>query len=220
MNIASRPATAMPAPIRVLIVDDHPVVREGLHLMLETSPDFTIVGDAADGHDAVRAAAEIRPDVVVMDLRLPGINGAEATRRITAQPAGPAVIVLTTYDEDDLVLDAVCAGASGYLRKDCALAQLHAAIRTAARGESGIDRALLVRALARQRSRATRPQLTGRELEILHRVAGGDRNTQIAGTLNITERTVRGHLSSIYAKLGVETRTAAIFQARRHGLLP
>lgn len=207
----------MSGPIRVLVVDDHPVVREGLRLMLETSPDFTIVGDAADGQTAVRAAADLHPDVVLMDLRLPVMNGAEATRRIAARTN---VVVLTTYDEDDLVLESVVAGAAGYLRKDCQLAALHATIRSAARGESTISRALLIRALARHRSQAARPHLTSRETEILSRVAAGQRNIQIADALNITERTVRGHLGSIYAKLEVESRTAAVARAREQGLLP
>lgn len=207
----------MSDPIRVLVVDDHPVVREGLRLMLETSPDFAIVGDAADGEAAVRAAAELHPDVVLMDLRLPVMNGADVTRTIAASTN---VVVLTTYDEDDLVLEAVAAGAVGYLRKDCQLTALHAAIRSAARGQSAISRSLLIRALARHRSQAGRPQLTSREAEILRRVAAGDRNLQVANALNITERTVRGHLSSIYTKLDVESRTAAVARAREHGLLP
>lgn len=207
----------MSGPIRVLVVDDHPVVREGLRLMLETSPDFTIVGEAADGETAVRATASLHPDVVLMDLRLPTMNGARATSLIAASSS---VVVLTTYDEDDLVLDAVAAGAVGYLRKDCQLAAMHAVIRSAANGQTTISRSLLVRALARHRTHATRPQLTSRETEILRYVADGDRNLQIAASLNITERTVRGHLSSIYTKLDVESRTAAVARAREHGLLP
>jgi DNA-binding NarL/FixJ family response regulator len=209
----------MSDPIRVLIVDDHPVVREGLHLMLETSPDFEVAGDAADGHEALRAAAELHPDVVLMDLRLPGMNGAEATRRIAAIDPRPAVVVLTTYDEDALVLEAVFAGAIGFLRKDCHLPALHAALRSAARGESTIPRSQLSQALAYQRSQTSRPQLTDRETEVLLLVAVGQRNHRIGGTLGITERTVRGHLSSIYTKLGVESRTAAVARAREHGLL-
>ncbi|MBV9380923.1 MAG: response regulator transcription factor [Streptosporangiaceae bacterium] len=203
-------------PIRVLIVDDHPVVREGLRLMLETSPDFTIVGDAADGQAAVRAAADLHPDVVLMDLRLPVMSGADATRSIAASTS---VVVLTTYDEGDLVLEAVAAGAVAYLRKDCELRALHAAIRSAARGHSTISRSLLIRALARHRSQAARPQLTSRETEVIRLAAAGHRNLQIAAALGVTERTIRGHLSSVYTKLSAQSRTAAIARAREYGLL-
>lgn len=208
--------------ISVLLVDDHPVVREGIRGMLGAEADLTVVGDAASGPEAVALTAALRPDVVLMDLRMPGGDGVEATGRISAEFPDTHVLVLTTYDTDSDILRAVEAGATGYLLKDTPRAKLAEAVRAAARGETvlsgGIAGALLTG--MRRRSAPESPALSPRETQILRLAADGWTNTAIASTLHISPTTVKTHLARAYEKLGVSDRTAAVTQAMRRGLLP
>ncbi len=216
----------MTDPIRVLIADDHLVVREGLRLILETGEGFEIVGEAADGAEAVRRAGELQPDVVLMDLRMPGMDGLEAIERIRAQWQDIAIVILTTYNEDDLMIRGLRLGARGYLLKDTDRATLFDTIRAAARGETLLRPEMIARVLAHAEAPARAPQrsggveLTEREVQVLSAVARGERNKEIAARLHITERTVKAHLDSIYNKLGVDSRAAAVSMATQRGLLP
>jgi NarL family two-component system response regulator YdfI len=211
--------------IRVLVADDHLIVREGLRLILETEGGFELVGEAADGAEAVRLAGELLPDVVLMDLRMPGMDGLTAIERLQAEQPGVAVVILTTYNEDDLMVRGLRAGARGYLLKDASRETLFAAIRAAAHGEALLSPDILQRLVSRAEARQERPvagaatELTERELQILQAVARGERSKEIAFELGISERTVKAHLSSIYSKLGVDSRAAAIAVAAQHGLL-
>ncbi|MER6813029.1 response regulator transcription factor [Spirillospora sp. NPDC000708] len=209
----------MSDPIRILLVDDHPVVRSGIRAMLLDQPDFALVGEAATGEEGVAEAARLRPDVVLMDLQLgAGLHGAEATRRITsAGPRPPHVLVLTTFDSDSDILAAIEAGATGYLLKDAPPEKLHAAIRSAAAGDSTLAPSVASRLLGRMR--APSATLTGRELEVLGLVAEGLSNRQISKRLFLSETTVKTHLVHIYAKLEVDSRTAAVAAATRSGLI-
>ncbi len=217
----------MTDPIRVLIADDHLVVREGLRLILETGDGFDVVGEAPDGAEAVRLAGELQPDVVLMDLRMPGVDGLEAIERIRSQWPQIAVVILTTYTEDDLMIRGLRLGARGYLLKDTDRATLFNSIRAAARGETLLRPEMMARVLSHAESkpaaapakRAEGIELTERELEVLTGVARGERNKEIAARLNITERTVKAHLDSIYNKLGVDSRAAAVSTATQRGLL-
>lgn len=205
-------------PIRVLLVDDHPIVRSGLKAALDADSDLTVVGEAATGSDALDQAARLAPDVVLMDLQLgAGMNGAEATRRLLERPDPPRVLVLTTYDSDADILRAIEAGATGYLLKDAEPADLLAAIRTAAAGETVLAPSVATRLVSRVRSPGR--SLTPRETQILQMVADGGTNQGIARTLFITEATVKSHLVQAYAKLDVESRTAAVAEARRRGAI-
>ncbi|MFJ8042200.1 response regulator [Kitasatospora sp. NPDC096147] len=210
--------------IRVLLVDDHPVVRRGLRAMVDELEELAAVGEAADGAEALRvleelaAAGEARPDVVLMDLQMgTGMHGVEATRRITALPDPPAVLILTTYSTDADILAAVEAGATGYLLKDAPPEELVAAVRAAARGETVLAPPVAARLLGRVR--AGRPTLSPREAEILQLLAEGLANRQIAKRLFISEATVKTHLVHIYDKLGVDSRTAAIASGLASGLI-
>ena len=219
------PATNTDAPIRVLVVDDHLIVREGLSLILETAEGIEQAGEAADGAEALRLCAELRPDVVLMDLRMPGMDGLTAIRRLAAGQPEIAVIILTTYDEDDLMLQGLQAGARGFLLKDTSRAALLDAIRAAARGQTLLTPAVMQRILAHaaapsaSASPAGPLDLTERELEVLRAAAQGQRTKEIAYALHITERTVKAHLASIYNKFGVDSRAAAIAVAAQRGLL-
>ncbi|MFE3460223.1 response regulator [Nocardiopsis aegyptia] len=208
--------------IRVLLVDDHPVVREGMRGMLGAEADLSVVGDAASGPEAVARTAALRPDVVLMDLRMPGGDGVEATERISAECPDSHVLVLTTYDTDADILRAVEAGATGYLLKDTPRAELAEAVRAAARGETvlsgGVAGALLTG--MRRRSAPESPALSSREAQVLRLAADGRTNTAIANALHISPTTVKTHLARAYEKLGVNDRTAAVTQAIRRGLLP
>lgn len=205
--------------VTVLIVDDHPVVREGLKGMLDGEADLEVVGDAADGDAAVRAATELRPDVVLMDLRMPGGNGVEATRRIASLSPAPAVLVLTTYDTDHDILSAVEAGATGYLLKDAARSELVRAIREASAGGTVLAPVVAAKLLGRKRTQS-QPELTPREIEVLALVADGRTNAEIGQALYIGEATVKTHLLHTFAKLGVDDRTAAVTTAIARGILP
>ncbi|MDT3438632.1 MULTISPECIES: response regulator transcription factor [unclassified Pseudofrankia] len=207
------------ATIGVLVADDHPVVRSGLVGMLASQPGLRVVGTAADGEQAVARTAELLPDVVLMDLRMPRLDGVAAIERIGASHPGVAVLVLTTYDSDADIVRAVAAGAAGYLLKDAPLDTLAEAIRAAARGETVL--APPVAARLASRLRAPEPvTLTRRETEVLAAVARGGTNAQIARELFIGEATVKTHLVRIFAKLQVDDRTRAVTVALERGLLP
>ncbi|MEU3351064.1 response regulator transcription factor [Streptomyces sp. NPDC037389] len=210
----------MSARIGVLLVDDHPVVRRGLRAMVDDLPDVEAVGEAADGAEALRLLAEgARPDVVLMDLQMgAGMHGVEATRRITALPSPPAVLILTTYSTDADILAAVEAGATGYLLKDAPPEEVAAAVHAAARGETVLAPPVAARLLGRVRA-GGRPALSPRETEILGLVAEGLANRQISKRLFISEATVKTHLVHIYDKLGVDSRTAAVAAGLTAGLI-
>jgi DNA-binding NarL/FixJ family response regulator len=210
--------------IRVLLVDDHPVFRHGLTALLSASPDVEVVGEGSTGFDAVRLAEELRPDVVVMDLHMPELDGIEATRRITGQQPDSGILVLTMFADDDSVFAAMRAGARGYLVKGADGPDVLRAISAVARGEaifgpSVAQRVLgyLTRPLSAQDQRVF-PELTAREREILGLVASGLGNAAIAGRLSLSHKTVRNNVSSIFTKLQVADRAEAIVRARRAGL--
>ena len=218
----------MKTMIRVMTVDDHPLVREGLRLMLATSDDLVLVGDAADGGTALEHINEIQPDVILLDIRMPGMDGLEALEQIRKTWPQIAVLILTTYDEDELMMRGLQAGASGYLLKESPLETLFNAIRTAARGEMVVQPEMMARILSHTASTiSTSPsesvpsymQLTQREQEVLVGVARGERSKEIAAHLGITERTVRAYLTNIYTKLDVDSRSAAVAVAMERGLL-
>jgi NarL family two-component system response regulator YdfI len=212
--------------ILILIADDHSIVREGLRLILETEPDFEVIGEAADGVEAVNLASELSPDVILMDLRMPRMDGLTAIQNLQAEQPDIAIIILTTYTEDELMFKGLKSGARGYLLKDTERATLFNTIRAAARGETLLSPQVMERVLAQagKQSAATPTtsggiQLTDRELEVLHAAAEGKTSKEIAYNLRISERTVKAHLTSIYNKLGVDSRAAAIAEAAKRGWL-
>jgi NarL family two-component system response regulator YdfI len=214
------------AIISVLIADDHLVVREGLRLILGMEEDMRVIGEAENGEKAVSLAAELQPDVILMDLRMPGMGGLEAIEQILARWPDMAIVILTTYNEDDLMIRGLGAGARGFLLKDTGRETLFNTIRAAARGETLLQPDLLARVLAQTNQRAGAPatsveheDLTDRELQVLTAVARGDRNKEIALELGISERTVKAHLTNVYNKLGVDSRAAAVSVAMQSGLL-
>jgi DNA-binding NarL/FixJ family response regulator len=215
-------------PIRVLLVDDHAMVRRGLRDFLELHDDIEIVGEAADGGAAIEQASALRPDVVVMDLMMPGVDGIEATARIRADLPGVEIIALTSFVEEGRVLAAIEAGASGFLLKDAEADDLAAAIRAAAAGEVHLDPAIAGIVARHLRGGSGNgagggpgdgvASLTARERDVLVRVAEGLSNRAIAEALGITERTARTHVSNVLAKLGLASRTQAALFAVQHGL--
>ncbi|HJT99922.1 MAG TPA: response regulator transcription factor [Actinomycetes bacterium] len=204
--------------IRLLIADDHPVVRDGLRGMLAGEDGFCVVGEAASGAEAVAVCDRERPDVVLMDLQMPEMDGATATAEITARFPETRVLVLTTYDTDADILRAVEAGATGYLLKDTPRERLFPAIQAAARGETVLAPAVATRLVSRMRRPATEA-LTAREVEVLELVARGSSNADIAAALFISEATVKTHLLHAFAKLGVDDRTAAVVAALERGVI-
>ena len=203
--------------ITVLLVDDHPVVREGLRGMLAAEDDLSVVAEAGGAAEAVAAVRAHEPDVVLMDLRMPGGDGVEATSRVLAQRPATRVVVLTTYDTDADILRAVEAGAAGYLLKDASRAELAQAIRAAARGETVLAPSVAAKLVSRMRSPA---ELSRREIEVLRLVARGRTNAEIGRELMISEATVKTHLLRTFGKLDVSDRTAAVTAALERGILP
>jgi DNA-binding NarL/FixJ family response regulator len=210
------------APVRLLLVDDHPVVRQGLRTFLATRPDFDVVGEAGDGETAIAEAARLRPDVILMDLVMPGVDGLEAIGRIRAAEPAARILVLTSFASADQVLPALRAGAAGYLLKDAAPAEVEAAIRAVHRGEGLLDPAVTATVLAEfAQPASTDPgyaSLTPREREVLGLLGRGLSNAAIARELVVAEKTVKTHVSSILAKLRLADRTQAALYAARLGL--
>ena len=213
--------------IRVVVADDQQIVREGFSALLETQADITVVGSAADGEQAIRVCAEQQPDIVLMDVRMPGVDGIEATRRLAGGVGGVRIIILTTFDLDEYVYDALSAGASGFLLKDAGAERLFEAVRVVAAGEALLAPAVtrrLIAEFARQRPRV-RPapeqlsELTPRETEVLRLVAEGLSNTEIADRLVLSDETVKTHVSRVLGKLGLRDRTQAVVAAYESGLV-
>jgi DNA-binding NarL/FixJ family response regulator len=206
------------APITLLIADDHPVVRDGLSGMFARDPGFEVLGEAGDGAEAIRLAQALTPDVILMDLRMPGMDGLTAITELARQGITARVLVLTTYDTDSYVLPAIEAGATGYLLKDAPRAELLRAVRAAAQGQAVLSPSVATRLMSRVREPETKT-LSRRELEILRLVAAGTTNRDAAAKLLISEATVKTHLLNIYAKLGVSDRAAAVAEAFNRSLL-
>jgi len=205
-------------PIRLLIADDHPIVRDGLRGMFTADPGVEVVGEAEDGARAVDLAAALEPDVVLMDLRMPGTDGVTAIRELAKLGVPSRILVLTTYDTDSDVLPAIEAGATGYLLKDSRAEELSRAVRAAARGESVLAPSVATKLLGRVRGPVREP-LSRRELDVLELIARGTTNKEAAARLFISEATVKTHLLHIYAKLDVNDRAAAVAAAYDRGLL-
>jgi DNA-binding NarL/FixJ family response regulator len=227
--------------IGIVVADDHEVVRAGFAALLATQPDFRVLGTAADGAEAVRVCRELRPDVVLMDVRMPGTDGIEATRQLIGEPSAPAdgrawmpkVLILTTFDLDEYVFDALRAGASGFLLKDATAERLFDAVRVIAAGEALLAPAITRRLISEFASQRPRPRelkdpgqasgplaaLTPRETEVLRLIAAGLSNTEIAGRLVVTEETVKTHVSRVLSKLGLRDRTQAVVVAYESGLV-
>lgn len=208
----------MSGSIRVVVADDHPVVRDGLCAMLDTQPDIEVVGEASTGNEAVALARSLRPDLVLMDLQMPELDGATATRRIRAEHEGVEVLVLTTYDTDADISRAVESGATGYLLKDARREELFQGVRLAAKGESVLSPGVAKRVLGRMRAPAEEA-LTSREIEVLGAVARGLSNRAIARSFHVSEATVKTHLLHVFAKLRVDDRTAAVTTALERGII-
>lgn len=212
-------------PIRVMITDDHLIVREGLRLILETTDGIDIAGEASDGAECLQLVSELKPDVILMDLQMPRMDGITAIGHLRREHPEIAIVILTTFNEDDLMIRGLQAGARGYLLKDTSRENLLDTIQAAAKGETLLKPEILARVLSA--SAASRPaslhqsdsQLTERELEVLQAAARGERNKEIAYNLGITERTVKAHLASIYQKFNVDSRAAAVAVAAQKGLL-
>jgi NarL family two-component system response regulator YdfI len=207
--------------IRVLIADDHMLVREGLRTILEVAGDIELVGEAADGAEATRLASELAPDVVLMDLRMPNVDGIEALRQIKIQHPAVEVVILTTYDDDDYIVQGLRAGARGYLLKDAGREVLFETIRAAARGQSLLPSSVVDKVIARlyEPKSVQAVPLSKREQEVLTFLAQGAANKEIARGLRISERTVKAHVTSIFNKLGVSSRAEAVAEAMRSGLV-
>lgn len=209
----------MTGHLRVLVVDDHPVVREGLRGMLGLDENIEVVGEASSGREAIEAAVALQPDVVLMDLRMPDVDGATATASIARQAPGVKVLILTTYDSDHDIVRAVESGATGFLLKDTPRRELTAAVYAASRGETVLTPRMMSKLVNRLRAPHAEA-LTAREVQVLRFVARGLSNAEIGRELNIGEATVKSHLLKIFSKLGVSDRTAAVTTAMARGFLP
>ncbi len=217
--------------IRVLVADDHPVVREGLSAIVDAEDDIVVVGEAWDGNEAVRLAHQLRPDVVLMDLKMPNMDGVQAIEHIRSEVPGTYILILTTYADDEFILAGIRAGARGYLLKDAPPDELVRAIRIVSRGGSLLEPSVAARVLDRlsalmadgeadgRSDSAQFTSLTSREKEILALLANGARNKDIADTLFISERTVKVHVTSLMRKLDANTRTEAVAKAIQRGLI-
>ncbi|MGO8959862.1 MAG: response regulator [Streptosporangiaceae bacterium] len=215
--------------VGIVVADDHQVVRTGFAALLNTQPDFTVLGTASDGAEAVRLSRELHPDIVLMDVRMPGTDGIQATRQLTkGNEPSPRVIILTTFDLDEYVYDALCAGASGFLLKDVTAERLFDAVRVVAAGQALLAPAItrrLISEFARLRPKRTGPAaialgvLTPRETEVLRLLAEGLSNPEIAARLVVTEETVKTHVSRVLHKLGLRDRTQAVVVAYESGLV-
>jgi DNA-binding NarL/FixJ family response regulator len=217
----------MTSPVRIIVADDHHVVRTGFAALLETQADFAVVGTACDGAEAVRLGRELSPDVILMDVRMPVLDGIEATRQLTREP-GPRILILTTFDLDQYVYDALCAGASGFLLKDVTAERLFDAVRVIAAGEALLAPAVTRRLISEFARLRPRPEsapaaglstLTPRETQVLRLVAEGLSNPEIAARLVVTEETVKTHVSRMLSKLGLRDRTQAVVTAYESGLV-
>lgn len=212
----------MNAPIRLLIVDDHAIVREGLRLLLTEAPEIEVVGEAANGREALQTASRLRPDVILMDLMMPELDGIEATRRMPKYSPNSQTLVLTSFAEDKRVHDAIQAGAIGYLLKDVLQRDLVRAIQAASRGEPTLHpeaQRQLMKQMVVPKEQARLDSLTDREQDVLTLIANGMSNKEIALRLHLTEGTVKGYVSAILAKLGVADRTQAALYAVKHGFV-
>ena len=210
-------------PIKILVVDDHPVVRAGLTGILSLREEFTVVGEAENGLEAIERAHHLHPDVILMDLRMPQLDGVQATIRILSEDSYIKVIALTTYDSDEYVFQAIDAGAAGYLLKDSSWDELFQAVRAAYHGGSpldpGVTGRLLNRLARRPRHTADTNRLSQRELEVLREMAQGATNKEIATSLSISRSTVKTHVFKIFQKLGVNARTEAVTKAMQEGII-
>ncbi|GAA3339147.1 response regulator transcription factor [Curtobacterium pusillum] len=206
--------------IRVVVADDHPIVRAGIVALLQDADDVEVVGQASDGETAVALVLAERPDVVLMDLRMPGMNGDEATAAILAREPGIRVLILTTYESDDQILAAIEAGAAGYLLKAAPESEILAGLRATARGETALAPSAAAALVRRTTGKpSTGPSLSPRELEVLQLVAQGNSNPAIGRSLFLSETTVKTHLGHVFEKLGVNDRTRAVTRAMELGLL-
>ena len=209
--------------IRLVLADDQQVVRAGFRLILESEPDLEVVGEAADGRQAVEAARATAPDVVLMDIQMPGVDGLAATRELLSDPAAPRVLILTTFERDEYVFEALRAGATGFLLKNSSPEDLIAAIRTIASGDALLSPSVTRRVIAefvRPSDATTVPAgLTDRETEVLRLVAAGCTNAEIAGRLHVGEATVKTHVSHVLTKLGLRDRVQAVVFAYESGLV-
>jgi DNA-binding NarL/FixJ family response regulator len=206
--------------VRVLVVDDHPVVRQGLMAILRWEKDVELVGDAADGLEAVRLILEKRPDVVLLDLRLPHLGGIDVMRQVRPQMPDVRFLVLTTYDTDEYIGPALAAGAQGYLLKDAEPDELARAIRALMNGGAALEPKVAARVLGHLSAGTPMDELSEREVEVLRLLANGGSNKSISSQLSLSENTVKSHISHIFGKLGVQNRAEAVSAAVRRGLLP
>ncbi len=218
--------STQPPPIRIIVADDHQVIRTGFAELLGTQPDFSVIATACDGAEAVRVCHELNPDVVLMDVRMPRMDGIEATRQVSAAPNGPRIVILTTFDLDEYVYDALHAGASGFLLKDVTAERLFDAVRVVAVGDALLAPSVtrrLISEFAQMRPKTETPPtlalLTSRETEVLRLMAQGMSNPEIAARLVVTGETVKTHVSRILAKLGLRDRTQAVIAAYETGLI-
>ena len=216
----------MSEPIRILVADDHLIVREGLRLILETDEGMELVGEAVNGQQAVELAGQLQPDVILMDLRMPVLDGLGAIEILRRELPEIAIVILTNFNEDEMMVKGLSAGARGFLLKDTDRETLLNTIRAAAKGQTLLKPEVMARLMAQTLPAATKPAgaatpvtLTARELEVLRAIARGERSKEIALGLGISERTVKAHIASIFARLGVDSRAAAIAAAARQGWL-